>query len=108
MQYIHNNIQEARSSKDLWNTTKATLGWNKRSSINKITSNGQLVTDKAQISENFNNYFIEKIKTINDNIPHTTKDPLDYTRQTVQEFPNIPEFNFQRVSLKKIRKTISV
>ena len=75
--------------------------------IKKDPVDGQLITDRAQIATNFNEYFVEKIQKINDNIPSTTKDPLDYTRKMVHEFEGaIPEFNLRRVDKKEIRNHI--
>ena len=106
-QYITANIKEARSSKDLWRTTKTTLGWNKISNIKQVEIEGNLVANKQDIADNFNKFFIDKIKAINDNIPTTQQDPLQYTRDTIRKFNDrIPEMNFRRVQLKKIRKTI--
>ena len=106
-QYIAANVKEARSSKDLWRTTKTTLGWNKSSNIKQVEVDSKLVVDKQEIAENFNDYYIDKIKKINEDIPATEQDPLQYTRDTVSKFNGkIPEMNFRRVHLKKIRKTI--
>ena len=106
-QYITANVKEARSSKDLWRTTKTTLGWNTQSNIKQVEIDGNLVANKQEIADNFNKFFIDKIKAINDNIPATQQDPLQYTRDTVRKFNDkIPEMNFKRVQLKKIRRTI--
>ena len=109
-EFIKRNIQESKSSKELWSTTKNVLGWNKKAGVKRIEDNGQLITDEEAIATKFNDFFLEKVQKINDKIPATSKDPLDYTRATIKEFSDykqLPEFNFKRVDKRAIRKVIN-
>ena len=45
--------------------------------------NGVMVEDTQEIATSFNDFFIEKVKKIDENIPETRKDPLEYTRWLV-------------------------
>ena len=107
LEYTRSNIEESKTSKELWRTTKNVLGWNKKSGIRQVEVDGQLETDREKIATTFNGYFIEKIQKINDNIPTTDKDPLDYTRNMINDFEGrIPQFNLRRVDKKEIRNHI--
>ena len=52
-EFIKRNIQESKSSKELWSTTKNVLGWNKKAGVKRIEDNGQLITDEEAIAPQF-------------------------------------------------------
>ena len=107
--HIEKAVKDAgRDSQQLWRVAKNTLGWTKRDGIRQIDVGGEAVTNNEAIAGNFNDFFVEKIEKINEKIPQTPKDPLDYTRDYVSQFgDNIPEFNLQRVSNREIKKVIN-
>ena len=57
-----------------------------------------------------NDFFLDKIRNINDYIPRTNTNPLQYTKDYVKKFTDhdwtIPEMNLQRVSMREIKQTI--
>ena len=104
--WVGKSVEGAKGSEELWKETKTTLGWNKQDSIRLMKKGDEIVEKKDQIASNLNNYFLEKIDKINEKIPETNKDPLSYTKRTVEQFPRISEMRLRRVPMRVVKKII--
>ena len=72
--------------------------------------NGKLVEENHEIAASFNDFFIEKVRKIDENISATQKDPLEYTREYEARYgrtENLPKLNLRRVSMSVIKQAIS-
>ena len=109
-EFIKERVKEGVSSKPLWDFSKSLLGWNKKQGINEIEINGTLTKDKSKQAAGFNEFFLKKIQTIDEKIPPTDKDPLEYTKKYLEKFKEngneIPEFKLKRITTKDIKKII--
>ena len=68
-----------------------------------------MVEDTQEIATSFNDFFIEKVKKIDENIPETRKDPLEYTRDYVARYggtENLPKLHLKRVNMRVIKQAI--
>ena len=63
-------------SKNLWKNVKNILSWKSSGSPNQLFVNGNLVTKPQEVASAQNEYFLEKIQTIRENLPPPVTDPL--------------------------------
>ena len=64
------------NSKDLWKNVKKILSWKSSGSPNQLFVNGNLVTKPQDVASAQNEYFLDKIRTIRENLPPPVTDPL--------------------------------
>lgn len=86
--------------KKMWKTLKEIMGKSKKSDINAIESGNDIITDKKEIAEKFNKYFVESIIEINDSIgaPNANLNTAtNYCEST---------FKFRRVEIEDIKTAI--
>ena len=60
----------------LWKNILGWLNWCSSGSPSKLYHAGQIVTSPAMLAEIMNNYFVDKIATIRQDLPNQTDDPL--------------------------------
>ena len=104
--FIKSKINGETNSEKLWSFSKHLLGWDSKAGVNEIEIDGVLTKNKQEIATGFNDFFIKKVQDIDAKIPSTDKDPLDYTREYLLKFKQIPTFNLKRVTCKDIKKVI--
>ena len=68
------------NSKAVWNNVKGILNWKSSGSPNQLFYKGSLITKPQTTTEVQNEYFLEKISNIRDNLPPPTCDPLEKLR----------------------------
>ena len=68
--------QCGEDSKSVWKNVKGILNWKSSGSPNQLFYKGSLVTKPQQLADAQNEYFVDKITTIRDNLPPPTSDPL--------------------------------
>ena len=69
------------TSTDTWQTVKGWLGWGSAGTPTKLFSDGRLVTSPGGLAACMNNFFLDKIKRLRQNIPAATADPLMKLRE---------------------------
>jgi hypothetical protein len=75
--------------KKTWSILKEAMGGDSaRDDITNITVNNVCITDKAQMAEEFNNFFVHIGKHISDSIPVSPINPLSYIN-TPPDTPNL-------------------
>ena len=67
-------------SKKLWKNIKNILNWNSSGSPSQLFFNGQLVTKPQEVARTQNEFFLDKITTIRENLPPPVIDPLGKLR----------------------------
>jgi hypothetical protein len=99
--YIQNKIERNKNNgKKLWKTLKS-LYSNKNNAISAVNFNGEIISDKIQIVNNFNNYFVDSIKNICDNIENIGDNNDMYVIESV-----IEPFTLQLVDEFEIRTVL--
>ena len=68
----------------LWKNILGWLNWSSTSSPTKLSQNGVLETSPSKMAELQNQYYINKVKTIRQNMPAQKKDPLYTLMQRMQ------------------------
>ena len=75
----------------LWSTINSVFGRKNKTKIHEIKmSNGDLISDKKNIADQFNKFFIEKPKMINNNIQHSLHDYGDLVPENNKSFRMLP------------------
>lgn len=86
--------------KKMWKTLKEIMGKSNKSDINAIEFGNEIITDKKEIAEKFNKYFVESIIEINDSIGAPSANlntATNYYEST---------FKFRRVEIEDIKVAI--
>ena len=68
----------------LWKNILGWLNWSSASSPTKLSHNGNLETSPSKMAELQNQYYIDKVKSIRQNMPAQQRDPLSTLRQRMQ------------------------
>ena len=66
-----------KDSSKLWKSIKTILNWNSSGSPSQLFHNGKLVTKSQEVASTQNQFFLDKVKTIRENLPPPVSDPLD-------------------------------
>lgn len=83
--------------KTTWRVLNSVIGNDKDQSINQIISNGQILSDKKIIANEFNKHFVDTIAEINQQIPAQM-----YHNPPIAN--RINSFNFEKLSINEIKK----
>ena len=89
---------------DIWKSVKGWLGWGGGGPPTQLFSGGRIVTSPAGLASASNNFFLDKIKRLRENIPATNSDPLSKLRDAMQG--RQCSFNLQQVSVSDVMKII--
>ena len=74
--YKKKKFQECRGDpKSSWKTLKSVLNWQSSESPSKLFYKGELKTKDKDIADSQNEYFIEKVKNLRNELPQQTDDP---------------------------------
>ena len=68
----------------LWKNILGWLNWCPSGSPTKLYHAGQIVTSPAKLSEIMNNFFVDKVRKIQRNLPSQNGDPLQVLKQIVR------------------------
>ena len=97
--------EESSDYGKLWKNILGWLNWSTTSSPTKLSHNGMLETSPSRMAELQNQYYINKVRTIRQNMPAQRRDPLETLRQRMhgrsQPFSPAP------VSPDQVEKIIS-
>jgi len=103
MHYHKQLSSNAKNPKKLWETLKEiTTGTNTIHGIDKIQVNGETVTDKMKIAEEFNAFFTEVGKKISDSVEPVDSPPDDFLT------PDCPKLNLSTISQAELIDTINI
>ena len=89
----------------LWKNILGWLNWSSASSPTKLSHNGSLETSPSRMAELQNKYYINKVKSIRQNMSPQNKDPLSTLRQRMQG--RARPFSPAPVSPDQVEKIIS-
>ena len=67
-----------------WKCVRGILNWHSSGSPNQLFFKGSLKTKPQEVAESQNQYFLEKIREIQENLPPPTSDPLTKLKQIMQ------------------------
>ena len=103
----HNNnkIMEAKSESELWRIANNVIKPKDQSSI-KLNINGKIINDEKEVAEKFNEFFVEKIALLKQDIDKTLiKDPLEKLANKMKNNKN--RFSLKKISQSKLLKTMN-
>ena len=66
----------SNNATDLWRNVKGWMGWKNSGPPNKLFHDGRIVTRPTCIASSMNRFFIDKVRTLRQNIPQVARDPL--------------------------------
>ena len=69
------------NSSKVWRNVKGILQWRSAGSPNQLFYKGKLLSKPQELAEAQNNYFLEKIKEIRNNLPPAVIDPLHHLKK---------------------------
>ena len=96
---------EDEKSKDMWDTTKILLDWDKKPSPTTLVKNGQAITAPQKIANTLNTQILSKASSTIQKIPKTLVDPLDNYSKVIGD--KTCSLQIQPISLSELRKSIS-
>ena len=111
LKYEERNWQKTKleqcgdNSKSVWKNVKGILNWKSSGSPNQLFYKGFLVTKSQELADAQNEYFIEKITTIRDNLPPPTCDPLAKLRDLMENRQS--SFSLSAVHPDEVEKIVS-
>ena len=76
--------QCGEDSSKIWKNVKGILNWKSTGSPNQLFYKGRLISKPKELAEAQNEYFIEKINLIRQNLPLAATDPLSTLRSLMQ------------------------
>ena len=76
--------QCGQNSSDVWKNVKGILNWKTSGSPTQLFHQGSLLTKPQEIADAQNNYFLQKISTIRENLPPAVTDPLGKLRKLMK------------------------
>ena len=100
----HKLCSESNSPAEVWSAVKRILNWEKGGPPSQLFQDGRMLTKPAAIAGAINSYFIKKVKTIINNIPHIDIDPLVKLKERMEG--RQCTFNFQPMTNEQVLKTI--
>ena len=78
------DCEESQDSGKLWKNMLGWLNWSSTSSPTKLLSEGKLVTSPNKLADIQNQYYINKVRTIRQDLPHSRTDPLATLKERMQ------------------------
>ena len=72
-------------SSKIWKNVKGILNWKTSGSPNQLFHQGQLISKPQELAEAQNQYFLDKINLIRENLPPPPTDPLETLRLLMQD-----------------------
>ena len=100
-QYFKTNLENTKNSKETWDLINNLLNKKqKKTTINNLKIESETITGDENISNAFNNFFVEIGPKLAANIPPSDIDPTEYVR------PCITEFNFTAITKTVLAATI--
>ena len=86
-QYFKTNLEKSKNSKESWEFIKKLLNKNQKiTSINNLKAGTKNITGEENISNAFNNFFVEIGPKLVANIPPSDTDPIEYVRPCHTKF----------------------
>ena len=79
------SASQLKDTKSVWKHVKNLLSWHSSSSPSKLSIGQNIISKPKQIAEHLNDHFINKVKSLSNNIPATSIDPLNYVRNITRD-----------------------
>ena len=71
----------AEDSRSTWKNLKNWLGWNSGGAPTKLVDNGEMFSKPFKIATIMNDFFVQKVKNLRNNLPDSPGDPLELVRK---------------------------
>ena len=71
----------ANTPTDLWRNVKGWMGWKNSGPPTELFHKGKMVSSPQKLATTMNSYFIDKVKSLQQNLPASKNDPLKHLRQ---------------------------
>ena len=68
----------------IWRNVKSWLSWGNSGPPSKLFIGGEMVSSPYRVSGAMNNYFINKVRLLNERIPESEEDPLQKLRESMR------------------------
>ena len=98
------NCEEKQDSGKLWKNVLCWLNWSTTSSPTRLLSQGQLVSSPNKMANIQNEYYVQKVLNIRNNLPQPKIDPLSTLRQKMQGVGTV--FSLSVVTPAEVEKII--
>ena len=72
------------NSSNIWRNVKDWLGWNTGGPPTQLIINGELKTKPGDLAEGMNNFFIGKVRDLQNRIPPSDCDPLKHVKKLMK------------------------
>ena len=92
------------NSSDMWKSVKSWLGWGNTGPPTQLFYEGRLVTQPAGLASTMNRFFIDKVKSLRQNIPNVARDPLKELKEAMSH--RQCKFELKKVSTEEVLKMI--
>ena len=96
--------EASNDSSKTWNTIKGILGWTTGGPPTKLFMNGMMLNKPFDIAQEMNNFFVDKVKKIVNNLPSSDQNAVDLTRSLMRD--RKCNFNLQAVHPDTVSKII--
>ena len=96
--------EENTDTRKLWKNVLGWLNWSSASSPTKLVHEGRIVTSPSKIADIQNQFYIQKVHTIRQELPQSGNDPLKLLRQRLHG--NSASFSFSAVTPDEVDKII--
>ena len=103
--YTKARLRSTVEARDVWKAGRSLLGWNSSGAPTSLIVDGELTSNHQKMADSTQKYFTTKIEKIDETIPHTDKDPLDYTREFLKD-KYVPEFRLNTVTPSQVVRVI--
>ena len=88
----------------MWKTVKNWLGWKNSGPPSQLFYEGRVITKPAGLASSMNKFFIDKVKSLRQNIPQVDRDPLREMKEAMQLRQS--KFKLQPVTVEEVAKLI--
>ena len=96
--------KKLENTDDMWKTVKNWLGWKNSGPPTQLFFEGRVVTKPAGLASSMNKFFIDKVKSLRQNIPQVARDPLKEMKEAMQLRQSM--FQLQPVTVEEVGKLI--
>ena len=91
-----NQLDSLKSSPaDLWRNLKGWMGWKNSAPPTKLFHKEKLMSSPQELADSMNCFFLEKVQSLQENLPPAKNDPLEALRMAMSE--RTCNFNFRTV-----------
>ena len=103
--FNNNRIDLAGDENEIWKVAKEIINPNSNSSDWSLKKGDELIQEPFQIANIFNEYFVEKIATLKNNIDaKLIEDPLSILKDKMNKIKDKPSLSIKQIKPKELKK----